>query len=135
MKFIFFFTIFLSSQLYILDHIWYCLPGSLQSCVCFLSGHAAQFVVSQFPSQGIKPKSQQKCQILYYFSREPPDSVFIYFIGCAGLRCCGLSWVAGRCYDLVVLHRLLVEVTSLAAEHGLWASTVKLSCPQQEESS
>ena len=32
----------------------------------------------------------------------------------------GLSWVvASGCYNLVVLHRLLVEVTSLAAEHGL----------------
>ena len=46
---------------------------------------------------------------------------FYLFIAVLGLRCClGFSLgAAGGGYSLVVVHRLLTEVASLVAEHGL----------------
>ena len=52
-------------------------------------------------------------------------SSFISFIlDCLGLPCCrGFSLVAGRGdYTLVVVHRLLIAVASLVAEHGLYGA-------------
>ena len=49
-------------------------------------------------------------------------SNFIYcFFGCAGSSLlCGLSLVAARGgYSLVAVHRFLIVVSSLVAEHGL----------------
>ena len=44
------------------------------------------------------------------------------FLAVLDPRCCtGFSVVAeSRCYSLAVVRRLLIAVTSLVAEHGLW---------------
>ena len=45
-----------------------------------------------------------------------------------GLHCCaGFPLVAvNRGYSLVAVHELLIAVTALVAEHGLWAHRLQL---------
>ena len=58
-----------------------------------------------------------------------PDFLFrLFAFVCAGLHCCaGFPLAAvNRGYPLVAVHELLIAVTSLVVEHGLWACRLQL---------
>ena len=58
---------------------------------------------------------------ILYFSMFQFIYLFIYILAALGLRCCARAFSS---YDergllFVAVHRLLIEVASLVAEHGL----------------